>query len=484
MRTGIPLRWNLRSIVLGVSALILTWLVVSRSLTAYLADVAPQAALWLNPGQPVALLNLADRALRSPRTPVDGGSPDQASKHLDSVSNDAASVPHGAPPSPPSYKFTRNFDQAFKSYESIGPNQSISRPAPLDNAATVRLWAVTALKKDPINARALRILGQLAEADGDDVDTSKFMLAADRLSLHESAATFWLLRKSTQAKDFKSGVYYGDILLRNNPQSSRDVVPFLTQMSEDKAGADILKAALAADPPWLPQFVERLPYSVTDARTPLNLLLALRNGPEPPTAADIRPYISFLLGHRFYGLAYYTWLQFLPASDLRHAGLLFNGNFDGVPSGFPFDWQITQGSGVTIDIVPRSDKGDGHALLIDFQFGRVDYHSVTQLVMLAPGTYQFSGEYKGELVGPRGMKWRISCANADTPIGESQPINGARKGWTNVAFPFTVPNKDCVAQNVRLDLDARSASERLVSGSILFDSLQISRVVNPSTAGG
>ena len=117
-----------------------------------------------------------------------------------------------------------------------------------------------------------------------------------------------------------------------------------------------------------------------------------------------------MIAHKFYSLAYYTWLQFLPPEELRHAGLLFNGSFEVAPSGLPFDWTITQGPGVTIDIVPRPDKSGGRALMVDFQYGRVDYHSVTELVMLAPGTYEFKGEYKGELVGPRGLKWRIACA--------------------------------------------------------------------------
>jgi hypothetical protein len=53
-----------------------------------------------------------------------------------------------------------------------------------------------------------------------------------------------------------------------------------------------------------------------------------------------------------------------------------------------------------------------------------------------------------------------------------------------VTFTFTVPEKGCDAQYVRLDLDARMASEEMVSGSIFFDDLQISRVVKPATAGG
>ena len=199
----------------------------------------------------------------------------------------------------------------------------------------------------------------------------------------------------------------------------------------------------------------------------------------PPTSNEIAPYVKFLLARKLYDLAYYTWLQFLPVDELREAGLLFNGNFDVVPSGLPFDWVINQGSGVTVEIIPNPDSNGKHALQVDFAYGRVDYDSVRQLVMLAPGTYEFKGRYKGQLLGPRGLKWRIVCASGPT-IEESSMIIGMMPSWRTVAFTFTVPATDCRAQYVRLDLDARMASEQLVSGSMLFDELRISRVANPS----
>lgn len=468
-----------RTLVFAVSALILAWLVVSRSLAAYLANAAPQTALWFDSGQPEALVNLADQALSAARA-AQGGA---ARTDQTSPGEQASASTQGA-----SEKITKYFQilaHAFSRFEMVGRNLSINRPVAPDNEATVRMWAETAVMNDPLNARALQILGQLAETDSDDNDAAKFMHAADNLSLHENYASYWSMRTSAAAGDFESAIYYADILLRTNPQSSTYVVPVLAQISEDKAGAALVKTVLAGNPPWRRQFISALPQSVTDARTPLDLLLALRTSSVPPTSEDIGPYLNLLIARKFYRLAYYTWLQFLPPEELRHAGLLYNGSFEAAPSGLPFDWKITPGTGVTIDVVPRSDKSGEHALLVDFQYGRVDYHSIAELVMLAPGTYEFKGEYKGELVGPRGMKWRIVCADGTiTSGGESPMITGAAKNWKSVAFTFTVPDKNCAAQYVRLDLDSRMASEQLISGSILFDDLQISHVASPPTSGG
>jgi hypothetical protein len=210
---------------------------------------------------------------------------------------------------------------------------------------------------------------------------------------------------------------------------------------------------------------------------PLDLLLAIKDTPTPPTTADLRDYLSVLIDHKLYELAYYAWLQFLSPEQLSSTGLLFNGGFEAMPSGLPFDWIIRPGAGVTIDIMTRPDEDGLRALYIEFGQGRVEFNGVSQLIMLAPGNYRFKGQYRGELVGRRGLVWRVSCAGGKGgAIGESQMTAGAAPRWKDIEWTFTVPDADCRAQQLRLELDARMASEQLVSGSIWYDELRISRI--------
>jgi hypothetical protein len=432
-----------RVIFLGATAAMLAWLVVSRSLVAYLAANAPEVALGLGSNDPEALLNLAERHLNAVLAVEDG--------------NKLAARPAVAGPP---------------------PEKSDTPPTlPASNAMRdqLRIWAETALISDPVNARALRILGQLALADGDEGRALSYMEAAARRSIQESVAVDWLMHHKHAKKDYAAALYFADALLRTRSQAMGRALPVLASIAETPGARGGLEKLLAGNPPWRRAFLSALPRAVSDARTPLVLLLALHGTANPPTAADLREYINVLLAHKFYELASYTWLQFLPPERLSSAGLLFNGSFEFTPSGLAFDWSLNAGIGATVDIVQRTDHADQRALFIELGPGRVEFGGVVQTVLLAPGAYRFRGKYHGEINGRRGLVWRIACADATNPLGQSPMMTGHTAQWKDFEFSFAVPASECRAQQVRLHLDARSPSEQLVSGTIWYDELSISR---------
>jgi hypothetical protein len=253
-------------------------------------------------------------------------------------------------------------------------------------------------------------------------------------------------------------------------------MPILAHMAQNKGASGALNTLLAKNPPWRPQFFSALLNTMSDARTPLDLLLSIKGTPAPPSTSELHGYLQFLIERKFYELAHYTWLQFLPPEQLKNAGFLFNGSFEALPSGLPFDWVIAPGTGVTIDIAARPNHAGQRALFMEFGYGRVEFGRVAQLLMLAPGTYRLTGKYKGRIAGRRGMEWRIACAGGGmVPIGNSPMVTGVAPAWKEFEFSFTVPDADCRAQYLRLELAARSASEQLVSGALWYDDLRISR---------
>ena len=439
-------------IITGV-ALFLVWEVVTRGLAAYLAEVNPQAALWLRSTQPIALAKLADETLNPKQAESDSTS--------QRTGQDGSSAEKPTP---------QNADPA----EGRSADETSTRsPAPVAaDLDQIKAWATLALRNDPLNTRALRVLGQVAHRSSDPLRADALMQAAAERSLHESRAIFWTMRKKYREADYETALHYADILLRTRQLVHPYVLPMLAKLTETPGASDQLKQLLAKNPPWRPQFFAYLPRGISDARTPLDIFLSLKDTATPPSSTDLQPYLDFLIQHGFQDLAYYAWLQFLSPEQLSKVGHLFNGNFQTAPSGLPFDWTFKGGNAVTLQIAERLDQEGDNALLIEFGPGRVEFGGVSQLVVLAPGRYQLHGKHKSDLVSQRGLQWRILCGS--TSLGESRPVMGTEPSWEEFEVSFTVP-EDCPAQTIKLALDARSASETFVSGSIWYDDLGISR---------
>jgi hypothetical protein len=338
-------------------------------------------------------------------------------------------------------------------------------------------WAVSALIADPLNARALTVLGQQADGAGEEAATAKFLAAAGRRSIRQSLAVYWLMRESFQKRDYAAAVHYADALLRTRGQAAAQVIPILVQLSEIPGASEPLKSALLAGPRWRPAFLAALASKSTDPRMAIELLLALRQTPAPPTSAELKTSVEALISRNQHELAYYAWLQFLPPEQLSSTGFLFNGSFEMKPSGLPFDWILHGGDGATLEIVERPEQPEQHSLFVELGYGRIEFRGAQQLIMLAPGSYTFAGDYRGELVGKRGLVWRVACADTQTTtLGTSPMVIGVTPNWRTVEFAFSVPEEGCRTQLLRLALDARMSSEQLVSGSLWFDELRLARV--------
>lgn len=467
-------------LTLSSIGLLLVWLVATKSLAAHYAESDPEWALRLNSLEPVALTRLAESLLSTkaaesegPKGFKEGGSgaepePSPSAPSATAESRDLAG------------SLSKVASQALKKPPTGEPSGAtpageVAEPTTEARNEAARLAAL-ALSGNSMDARAIRLLGQVAEAGGDTVQTGRYMKLAVSLSQRESYAVYWLMIHAYESQDYGTALHYADVLLRTRSRGPDLAAPVLTRLAENKDANSEVKKLLAQNPPWRGQFFNAMLASISDARTPLDLMLALKDTPKSPTVGEIARYLDFLVGKKFFDTAYYAWLQFLPNDELSTVGLLYNGSFERQPSGQPFDWSMTQGEGADASRVERPDSGDQHALSIKFGHGRVAFPGVRQMTMLAPGKYALMGLSQGLVRGPRGLVWRVSCAVSDVRLGESQMIFGSGRNWKAFEFGFEVPPQDCRAQKIHLVLDARSASEQLVSGEILFDELNIIRL--------
>lgn len=340
--------------------------------------------------------------------------------------------------------------------------------------ARARRLAIAALRHDPLNTRALEILGQISAETGDDAVADTFMLGATTGSLRRRTALYWMTERSFAGRDYAATARYADALLRGYPKAIALVAPTLVHMMEHQAAQPVLVNLLAAGPPWRARFFTHLRGPVTNVSAPLKILLALQNTAHPPTNDEIGVYLRFLIDKRNADMAYYSWLQLLPAERLVGAGWLYNGRFSFPISGLPFDWEIPASTGAVVDVVPRGDRPGQYALAIETGPGRVDFHPVQQTLALPTGRYTLSGLVKGHVRGARGFRWTVGCSQRPAQVGATQMFVGDRPHWSLFSAVVVVP-ETCRLQTLKLILDARSASETMVSGSLRFADLAIRR---------
>jgi len=228
----------------------------------------------------------------------------------------------------------------------------------------IRANVVTALKAEPYNPTALRVLGQLEAEAGDIARARRLMTQATRLSRHETPALIWLFGRAALDGDYAVAANLGDALLATR-SLAREIGPTLARIAETPEGKSEIKRLLALNPRWRRDFFDVLPSGVRDPATPLELLQSLSSTAHPATAAEFAPYVRHLIDTGQFDRAYYAWLQSLPPDAMAHAGSIFNGSFSGALTGGPFDWSLRPGSGVRVDITTVPDGSGTKALSLE-----------------------------------------------------------------------------------------------------------------------
>jgi len=151
----------------------------------------------------------------------------------------------------------------------------------------------------------------------------------------------------------------------------------------------------------------------------------------------------------------------------------YNGNFEAPLDGLPFNWVFDSISGAEIQVTEAPDRGNSHALRVQFSGARAKFGRVGQLLMLTPGSYDLELAVKSSsLRTERGPVWQISCAESRVLLAETKPVTGTTP-WTDLKIRFSVPSSGCNAQWLQLIVPARTASESEIEGEVWFQSFRV-----------
>jgi hypothetical protein len=338
--------------------------------------------------------------------------------------------------------------------------------------SSVEDLARRALLSDPLDSRALSLLGFVAEREGDLARAEALISLSAARSWRNPEPHVWLFAQAIRRGKFDEALAQADGLLRvQHWHFQASIFPVMTLFGLYPGGLAALEKSLAANPPWRRAFLSQVANGTNDHLMTQLYQSLIRSG-QPPTALEMKPYLDRLILVGRFEEAYQDWRATVPL-----AGTLtrypYNGNFEAPLDGLPFNWVFGDVSGAEVQIAEAPERGNSHALRVQFSGARADLNRVGQLLMLAPGDYRLELAVKAfGLHTERGLVWQISCAESGLALAETNRVTGTAP-WTDLKVKFSVPSADCRAQWLKLILPARTASETEIEGDVWFQNFRV-----------
>lgn len=333
-----------------------------------------------------------------------------------------------------------------------------------------------ALRANPASGRSYVVLGRLQEAAGNlpaaqAAMESAALMSPRRTDVQTEVASFWMRRG-----DVARALQHWDIALAFNGQVRKTLFPGLLQLAENPATqpafAPLLKKQLA----WWPAFFAFAADKAKQVETVHALFALQQKGPNTITEAALRTFVGRLQREGLWTDAYFVWLNNLPGDQVNSVGNLFNGGFEYPLSNLGFDWVANKVPRVQVETAATFGSTGSRALHVSFQGSKLKYRHLYQHLLLPAGRYTLRGRVRPEsLETSQGLQWAISCqGDAQAPLATSERFLGSDQ-WRYFSTQFEVPETNCAAQTLRLELAGRATLDLEARGGIWFDDLVIER---------
>lgn len=315
------------------------------------------------------------------------------------------------------------------------------------------------LSQAPFNARALRVRGLAAARTGSVEQADELLTLAGNWSLRDDPAHAWLVEHRLRQGSYTSAFAHADTLARRRRDLSDQVFNlFTTAAIQDPRAIPPLVRLLAADPPWRGSYLAALQARDEGDALLLSLGVALRATPAPLTDIELaRIYQGWIRERRFPAVA--TLRRELGRPSL--ATEVQNGDFsrpleDQLP---PFGWTVGAAAGLVVQAMEDDLRAGDKALRVDYD-GYGAAAAASQLLLLGPGSYEFTARFRRENDSPASFEWVLSCVEGGAPLLRLRLPEGAGAEvgkWVSLNATVTVP-ETCTAQ--RLVLMPRPADRK------------------------
>ncbi len=309
----------------------------------------------------------------------------------------------------------------------------------------VELLARRALENQAINAKALRILGYVADAKGDIETAEKYVRMAAKLSRREPGAQLWLVEASARNGDVAQTLVHYDIALRTKPDTQTILFPRLLNAIEDREIRVALKPYIRAENGWAPAFL--FFANANSKNLPVLVDLIVETGglvdSESAKSQELG-LLGRLVAESYFADARRLYLQMPGAKPIRLTSAAFDASDRDARFG-PMGWQLLEdpdaGGGFT------GSAGDRQARLAIYANSATTRPVASKLLYLKPGKYLFLARLANLDRGDGGfLRWQLRCpAMGGTPVWTIDSINASLRAELVVPANCPVQFLDLIA---------------------------------------
>ena len=342
--------------------------------------------------------------------------------------------------------------------------------------AEAKVLGQKALRANPLDGRCLRILAQVAEAQGNEMQALVLFQKAVELAPRDLVSHAWLMENALRQKQAEPAVRHLDAILRIKPSLLPALQAQGNVLAVNAATQPFLITVLKRNPSWRAQFLSDLANAKfpSDTIAPVFNKLVSQAGLLPN---EYLPWLSRLRQEKRYTQAYLTWVNLASKSNRKYLGNVFDGGFE-LPfddQGGDFTWQSKPVPGAFAQQLSAQGVIGDNAYMVEFDGRRTAFANLTQLMVLPPGTWQLNYRAKANrLDSTRGIIWRISCESDGRVLLETEPMRG-QFDWRELKQNFTIPT-ECSGQRLTLLIPARIPAETQINGSLWLDEVRIQAV--------
>jgi tetratricopeptide (TPR) repeat protein len=336
-----------------------------------------------------------------------------------------------------------------------------------DRAAAL---AQSALKHGPLESRALRVLGLVADHDGRTSQANELMRIAGKRTLRDADTQWWLFDASMRRGDYIDAFAHADAILRRDPETAVELFPTIIDKLADPKAVLALTQRLALRPSWRGGFLTELSRRPGTRDLMLAALAGLRDTRHPATEEEVGVLLRSEIDTGDYVRAFNDWRSFLASAGLAAPSALYNGRFRADAGEAPFNWTIAGDAGA-VDLGAGDDGVGLRAVPAD---RNSNSPLVSELLVLPAGGYRLGGKARipGAIaIQNAGFAWSLRCAETGQAIGQTEETRAGDQ-WTAFEATFVVPSAHCAGQ--WLDLKQRtSLRDAAAQTPVLFDRMTL-----------